>query len=278
MQLVDSLDGLPLTEVGKWALEKHERLRRYVVITSATRRKYSGEMRGTNYAGGSSYIDLFCGPGRACLRETDQIIDGSPLVAFKAAVGTKAPFTEIHVADIEQKFCEATVMRLEAIGGKAKSYVGSVHDTVKEITSNLNRYGLHFAFLDPYNLENLTWGAIEQLATLKRMDLLLHVSVSDLQRNIDRYANQENSPLDVFAPGWREEVDIRRSVTAVRAAYIAYWQSKLLKLGFSYRGVELVTGSKKQRLYWLIFLSRSEFAKDLWDEIRNIARQGNLGF
>ena len=33
-------DGLPLDEVGPWSKEKHERLRKYVDITRATRRKW----------------------------------------------------------------------------------------------------------------------------------------------------------------------------------------------------------------------------------------------
>lgn len=33
-------DGLPLDEVGAWAKEKHTRLRKYVDITPATRRKW----------------------------------------------------------------------------------------------------------------------------------------------------------------------------------------------------------------------------------------------
>jgi hypothetical protein len=33
-------DGLPLDDVGPWAKEKHERLRKYIDISRATRRKY----------------------------------------------------------------------------------------------------------------------------------------------------------------------------------------------------------------------------------------------
>jgi hypothetical protein len=43
------------------------------------------------------------------------------------------------------------------------------------------------------------------------------------------------------------------------------------------RRAELVSGTtKNQRLYWLVFVSRSEFAKGLWDKIRNISGQGEL--
>jgi hypothetical protein len=40
---------------------------------------------------------------------------------------------------------------------------------------------------------------------------------------------------------------------------------------------ELVSGiSRNQRLYWLVFVSRSDFAKSLWDKIRNVSGQGEL--
>ena len=50
-------DGLPLDEVGAWAKEKHERLRRYVDISRGARRKFA--------RGGTTYVDLYCGTGRA---------------------------------------------------------------------------------------------------------------------------------------------------------------------------------------------------------------------
>jgi three-Cys-motif partner protein len=65
-------DGLPLDEVRLWTKEKHERLRRYVDITRGVRRKWVEGL------GGATYIDLFCGSGRALIRETGERIDGSP--------------------------------------------------------------------------------------------------------------------------------------------------------------------------------------------------------
>ena len=84
-------DGLPLDEVGAWAKEKHERLRKYVDISRGVRKKW---VQGT---GGATYIDLYCGAGRAVVRETGERIDGSPLVAFKGARDGGVPFSEIYM-------------------------------------------------------------------------------------------------------------------------------------------------------------------------------------
>jgi hypothetical protein len=69
-------DKLPLSEVGEWALEKHERLRRYVSVTRAVRKKWLTPMRPGLVSTGATYIDLFCGPGRSRIRDTDRVIDG----------------------------------------------------------------------------------------------------------------------------------------------------------------------------------------------------------
>ena len=81
-------DGLLIDEVGVWTKEKHERLRKYVDFTRGVRKKW---VHGT---GGATYIDLFCGAGRAVVRETGERIDGSPLVAFRTAAAGKIPFSK----------------------------------------------------------------------------------------------------------------------------------------------------------------------------------------
>jgi three-Cys-motif partner protein len=144
--------------------------------------------------------------------------------------------------------------------------VGKAEDTAAQIVARLNPDGLHFVFLDPYKLDDLPFSVVEAFGRLKRVDMLIHVSALDLQRNLDAYSMSEDGPLDHFAPGWRAAVSRKQTQSATRAAYIAYWASKVEALG---RRAELVSGTtKNQRLYWLVFVSRSDFAKSLWDKIR----------
>jgi three-Cys-motif partner protein len=265
-------DGLPLDEVGAWAKDKHDRLRKYVDISRATRRKF------VQGSGGATYIDLYCGAGCAVVRESGEIIDGSPLVAFKCATEGGVPFSEFYVADTDQEKCNACVKRIADAGGHALAATGAAEITAARIVSQLNKYGLHFAFLDPYNLDDLPFSVIESFSSLKRIDLLIHVSAQDLQRNLDAYSMSTDGPLDRFAPGWRTVVDLKQSKRATRAAYVEYWISKMSMLGLPpARHAELISGTtKNQRLYWLIFVSRSDFAKNLWDKIRNVSGQGQL--
>ncbi|HTT85657.1 MAG TPA: three-Cys-motif partner protein TcmP [Rhizomicrobium sp.] len=265
-------DGLPISEVGEWALEKHDRLRRYVDISRAVRRKFIGRA-------GATYIDLYCGPGRSVLRETKQIIDGSPLVATLKAVECKVPFTGVFVGDSEQANVDATSSRLSAHSIGNRGYHGAAEETVKQVARKLDSYALHFAFLDPFNLDDIPFVVIEELSKFQRMDILIHVSVQDLQRNLRRYIDKADGPLDRVAPGWRNVVDPRERDDVVRTRFLNHWLDLIRRLDMApSQGIELVSGTAGQRLYWLVFVSRHDLAGEFWDKIRNVTPQGRFGF
>jgi hypothetical protein len=73
----------------------------------------------------------------------------------------------------------------------------------------VNPGGLHIAFLNPCNLEGLSFDIIRKLAKLQSVDMLIHVSMQDLQRNLDEYSGS-GGVLDSFAPGWRDHVRTKR--------------------------------------------------------------------
>jgi len=265
-------DGLLLDEVGSWAKEKHDRLRKYVDISRAVRRKF------LQRSGCATYIDLFCGSGRAIIRDTNEKIDGSPLVAFKCARDGRESFSEIHVADLEQEKVTATARRISNAGGTATTYVGKAEDVAPQIVARLNPYGLHFAFLDPYNLDALPFSVIEALSHLRHIDILIHVSALDLQRNLDAYTKPEDNRLDRFAPGWRQHVELNQSQQRIRAALLSYWASKFENLGLSSaEHAELISGQERnQLLYWLVLVSREKLARDFWEKIRSVSGQREL--
>jgi three-Cys-motif partner protein len=264
-------DGLPISEVGEWTLEKHDRLRRYADISRGVRAQFIGRA-------GATYIDLFCGPGRSLIRETGQLIDGSPIVAATKALEGGAPFTKVLIADIEQSNVDAASKRLVANGVAAQTFTGPADKTVSQIVLPLDPYGLHFAFLDPFNLGDLPFNVIEELAKLNRMDVLIHVSAQDFQRNLRRNIDQEGGALDRFAPRWREHVDVGARGEVVGAGILAHWLRLIRGLDMQpSKGIELVSGGKNQRLYWLVFVARHRRAADFWDKIRNVTLQGRLG-
>jgi three-Cys-motif partner protein len=262
-------DGLPVTKVGAWTLGKHERLVKYVDITRGVRGRFTKTE--------TTYIELFCGPGRSVIQDEGEFIEGSPILAAQAAKDSSVPYTDIHLADSEPSFIDAVRKRLPREAGRIHTYIGSAEQTVTEITSCLNPYGLHFAFLDPYKLDPLPFSVIEALAKFKRMDLLIHVSIHDFQRNLRLYMEEHDGPLDHFAPGWREAVDAKWSDKVVRMAIFKHWLELIRSLDMAASdGIERVSGSNNQPLYWLVLVARHGRAHEFWSKIRNISDQRRL--
>ena len=270
----DDEDGHPREIVGAWAREKYARLAKYVDISRAVRSGFIGKGKA-----GASFIDLFSGPGRARIKDSSEVLHGSPLVAWLEAERTRTGFTQVHVADADLRLVSATEARLRQQRAPVHVEVGSAEVTVNRVIPKLNKFGLHFAFLDPYNLGALPFDVIRKLAQLQRMDILIHVSVQDLNRNLLRYVSKPNSPLDTFAPGWRTHVDSNRSIAHMRGKIFEYWRSLLQTIGMSTaEAAELVVGSKSQPLYWLAFAARHKLALQFWERIRHLEprRQGDI--
>lgn len=259
-------DGWPREIVGEWARDKYARLAKYVDISRGARAEFVGKGRA-----GASYIELFCGPGRVRMRDTDKVTHGSTLVAWVQSADSSTAFTAVHVADADSRLVDASVARLRNYGAPAHPEIGKAQETIARIIPKLNEYALHVAFLDPYNLGALPFDVIRNLARLKRMDILIHVSLQDLNRNLLRYLDADSSPLDTFAPGWRKHVDGERSIPYVRAKLFEYWRSLLGTIGMSTaEAAELVVGSNNQPLYWLAFAARHKLALQFWEKIRHL--------
>lgn len=267
-------DDLPREIVGEWVREKHARLQKYVGISSGVRKKFLGPGKA-----GASYIELFSGPGRCRIDRTTSVIDGSPLVAWKESVARNTAFSQVHIADCDTVLVDAATTRLRKAGAPVSAETSQASATVDKVISKIDRRGLHLAFLDPFNLEALPFEVIRKLVAIKRMDILVHISVQDLQRNLQRYVGQEGSPLDVFAPGWRQSVDTRRRGPAVRAGILEYWKKLVRTEGMkTTEAFEKVRGSNNQPLYWLAFAARHDRALEFWSKIKDVTGAPELPF
>jgi three-Cys-motif partner protein len=270
---LDSGDGLIVGEVGSWATEKHDRLRKYIQASHGARAKFLRP----NGTGGASYIELYSGAGRSIITGTNQTIDGSAVVAFKAGWASGHPFSEMHLSDLEAQNSSALAQRIKALGGAPTSYVGDANVVVHQVMGAINPYGLHLAFLDPFNLAQLPFAIIERMLRVQRMDMIIHVSLQDLQRNLGEYSRVGDPTLDNFAPGWRDAVEVNQSMAALRAALIEYWLKSIRSLGtHPATGIPLIVGQKNQRLYWLVFLSSNPLGQKLWNDVQNLGGQGSL--
>lgn len=269
-------DGLPVGDVGFWAKQKHQYLERYIDISKKTRAKYLPPLGHR----GAVYIDLFCGAGRAQIRGTTEIVDGSSVTAWKASVKGAAPFTKMFICDLDPDLLNASVRRLETLGAPVQGYCLEASKAAEAIAVDVQKmypYGLHFAFLDPFNLEALNFEILSHLAKIRRMDLLIHLSAMDLQRNLASNLNSSESAFDVFAPGWRERVDTNGTQVEVRKRVVEYWRGKVESLGvWPSPQQRLITGERSQPLYWLLLAARHELAHEFWEVASNPEGQGSL--
>jgi hypothetical protein len=97
------------------------------------------------------------------------------------------------------------------------------------------------------------------------------VSALDLNRNLRDYIEIHPSPLDFFAPGWRDKVDVSRPDKMVRAKIREHWRDLLKQEGMNTTEAhELVEGEQRQPLYWLAFAARHDLALQFWEKIRRI--------
>lgn len=258
-------DGLIVEKVGSWAVEKLKLVTDYVYISGAPRKGFLDT--------GAAYIDPFCGAGRSLIKDTTTFIDGSPVAAFKRAIESLGRFTSIAISDGDEELLAAATKRLTVLDAPVRAFGGTASESMPKIVRSLDRYGLHLAFLDPYSLGALSFDLFEELAKLKNIDVIAHVSVSDLQRNADRYTDKAYEQFDRFAPGWRSKVKVDTNQAAFRAAILQYWSEKVTALGLPQaKHRELIRGGKGQRLYWLILLSRHQLAHKFWAKVSSAAR------
>ncbi|BCO30127.1 hypothetical protein TspCOW1_02300 [Thiohalobacter sp. COW1] len=273
-KLIEGDDGLPAEDVGVWAKEKHDYLCRYIDISRAVRSGWLGIGKA-----GATFIDLFCGPGRCKVRETGEWIDGGAVAAWKKSLEAGTPFSQVFIGDLDEIRREAAAERLRRLGAPVAVVTGTAAHAVQQIVPGLNPYGLHFAFLDPFNLEALDFGIIRTLSTLKRIDILVHVNQMDLQRNLVTNATSEESAFDSFAPGWRDKVDIAQGHQEVRQQVFKYWRDLVASLGvWPSTEMKLIRGSKNQPLYWLLLAAKHELAHKFWAAASNVDGQGKFDF
>ncbi|MFK3965710.1 three-Cys-motif partner protein TcmP [Ensifer adhaerens] len=271
-ELIEGDDGLPAEDVGPWAKEKHELLCRYIDISKSARAKYLGPGKG-----GAAYIDLFCGTGRCRVRTTGEWIDGGAVAAWNKSVEGGYPFTRVIVADADPVRLDATVQRLHRAGAPVVSTCGPAAETAFFALQRTPPHGLNCAFLDPYNLEALDFKIFETLSRVKRLDVLVHLSKMDLQRNLGNNLSATMFALDAFAPGWRSVINVEQAQGGIRTEVIEHWRDLVEKVGMNAsRDVRLLKGTRGQHLYWLLLLASHDLALKFWKTAANPEKQGSL--
>lgn len=246
--------------VGNWIPEeKHTLLAKLLGGTRAARAKWSERI----------LVDPFCGPGRIQVKGESHTRDGGAVVAWRQSVANKVPFTKVIIGDLNEERAKACHSRLAAVGAPVQSFVGPAAETCKEMAKLVEPRGLALAYIDPYNLEYLSFEIIKALGALKHVDFVVHFSTMDLQRNVDMELDDARARFDDAAPNWRTELNVKNlSKTELRQAFFIYWMSLVSGLGFTFsKEKPLVRGSRGEPLYRLVAFSRHALPNTVWDDV-----------
>ncbi len=252
--------------VGIWVpTEKHRLLCDWLIGTRHAWKGWSHRV----------LIDPFCGPGRIQVKGEKNTRDGGSIVAWRQSLANQAPFTQMLVGDISESRATANNQRLTALNAPVEHFVGAAQTTISEMIKRVpQRRCLTLAYIDPYNLEFLSFDIIQTLAKLPTVDFLVHFSVYDLQRNIELETDADRSRFDSAAPNWRKVIDPNKyGKLVLREEFFKYWVELIKGLGFKIsKSMPLVGGDDNSPRYRLVFFSRNEkIASKVWTDVA----QGN---
>lgn len=252
--------------VGRWVPdEKYYYLTRYLNATREARKKFSQRV----------LIDPFCGPGRIQVEGEGFTRDGGSVAAYRESVASGAPFTHLLVGDIDGERAYANGLRLAASGASVQTFVGPASQTVDAMIHSIPFGALALVYIDPYNLEYLSFSIIERLAKLRYVDFAVHFSLMDLTRNIDMELDPKRDRFDHALPGWRSAVPTDAlSKSSLPGWFFDAWCKAVEALGFKISGqMPLITDGKGRSIYRLVFFSRHALPDRIWSDV---ARSRNL--
>jgi three-Cys-motif partner protein len=262
----DSHPDLPVEKgrngegVGPWVPEmKHTFLAKYVEGTRQARKKFPQRV----------FVDLFCGPGRIQVKGETITRHGGALVAWHHSKLDAASFSSCFIGDLDDERASACDARLRAAGAPVRVFNGPADETVQRIVGAIPKGALCLAYLDPYNLQFLTFSIIEKLATLKHVDFAVHFSTMDLRRNVRMEYDADRARFDLTAPGWRQHIDANAFIRGdADEAFFDYWCNLVTSLGFTIsKRIPLVRDDGNRPLYHLVFFSRHPLPNRIWGDV-----------
>ena len=265
-------DGLTMRPAGSWAADKLDYLARYInVFETSMRNKWK-----VRY-----YIDLLSGPGKNRVRESGEVLLGSPLIALT----TQHPFTHYIFVDNSPENTAALRERcsVSPYADRVTILTGDCNTLVDQIVAQIQPVqwqSLNLAFLDPAGME-LQWSTVEKLARLPRMDLIINYPQGGLRRGM-RQAFEANPPtkVDRFfgGPEWREiyaKYQQGHLPEGLHFHLLDLYKSNLERLG--YRDIHRIvdTGDsplirnvqRRAPLYRLLFASKHPRGHEFWEKI-----------
>ncbi len=128
------------------------------------------------------YIDGFAGPGVHLVRDTKELVPGSPLNALRI----EPPFDEYYLVDLDGDKVDQLRSFAEV---KNRDNVSIIHGDCNEVllenvfpAARYEDYKRALCVLDPYGL-HLNWEVIEMAGRMRSVEIFLNFPIMDMNRN-----------------------------------------------------------------------------------------------
>jgi len=251
-------------EVGDWTRDKLRLLELYL----------PGYLQATTRAIDRVYIDAFAGPGLNRLRQSGEVIDGSPLIALNArAMDTGARFTKLYFIENDPVILDELAEELEIRGSdpRVELVEGDVNEVLPRVVGGLNRAAPTFVFLDTEGIDP-RWSTLEAIAPW-RTELLVNFPLGmSINRNPQSQKVRQYFGTDEWRPLW-EHGDER--------GLLDLYKRRLADLGYTEQVAHdrliRTEGGSGQRLYYLIPVSKVAAARNIWSWVFNQPDAGGQG-
>ncbi|NQU28687.1 MAG: three-Cys-motif partner protein TcmP [Candidatus Marinimicrobia bacterium] len=259
-------DGLVIPEVGAWSQIKYNLISHYAhMFATSMKNKWNNRI----------YIDLFSGAGYSRIKNTDEIIESSPIITMRVP----DKFDKYIFADIIPENIQALRARIsrEFNGYDHSCLECDVNSSVTDIlalvpTPSKGNTVLTFCLVDPFKISNLKMSTLEEISKAIYVDFLVLIpSRMDAGRNLGPYLNHENKTMDEFLgmPNWREDWELTEKLGKPFWSFVVEkFCEKFESFGFlPTKASEIVpvneTGTQRI-LYHLTFFSKNELGKKFW--------------
>ena len=256
VSIISAVDGLPVRESGGWITRKYHYLRRYLKI-------FSVGMKG-KWGGNLTYIDLFAGPGRCLIRDSQIEIEGSGLISLEH------DFRKFIFMEKDPDFLDSLKKRCQ--GSPKLSQIEFIEGDCNLTIDRIQPDGLAVAFIDPTGID-FHFEPLKKLCASRKVDLLMTVMLGmDIKRNLERYRRKgAGSDLDKFLGGsvpWNT-IKTGRDVMDI-------YKERLKALGYQtveFKDIE-VKNDKNVPMYFLMFASKDPKGLAFWKKISAVDETG----
>lgn len=264
IQVEDDNFEIPL--VREWSLEKYQLIGGYCdIFTKGMKSKWDQLI----------YIDLFSSSGYAKIKETEQIVLSSPLIA--ASIPNK--FNKYIFCEKEPNLYSSLQKRLDRDFSHIcySLHQGDCNILIDDIKRDIPKYSkenrvLSFCFVDPFDL-SINFNTIQCLAKDLVDFIILQALHMDGNRNFKNYMNENNEKIGRYIgqPNWRDIWDSKRFAPQDFVLFLAEEYDKMmLNLGYlNAHRHQIKLKSNNVPLYYLTFYSKHPRGVDFYKRVEN---------